>query len=752
MPTATLTTGRIVFGTVVAIVALFVLAFVIGWVSAPTDSDDSSACEPSLRVNVTNNISIIFDIKYIVKLRKEQKKRKDNFHEKLFAILNATKIGENLRYFSERPHVAGTPRSKELADEIERRWREYKFDKVEQPEYDILLPYVQPNVSNSVQILNSTGNVTFEFSGKEKLADPSENDTTMIPPLLGYSKQGSVEGKLLYVNYGRSEDFQILKSNFSITNCSGYIVIMRYGKIFRGAKVKNAQDCGAIGAILYNDPADYAPEGQDKVYPKYIWLPKTGVQRGSLFQGRGDPLTPGLPSVEGVFRIPEEKAGLPKIPATPIPYGDAVRLLEIMEGDDAPKSWQGGLLGITYKVGNGSLMNNTVKIQVNVPNRRQNVPNVIGTIYGNEEPDRWVLIGNHRDAWGFGAVDASSGTSAMMEISRGLGELLKQGWRPRRTIKFCSWGAEEAGLMGSTEWVEENERALSTKAITYINIDIAVSGNLTLKLKGSPLLKTAITKNIKDVDDPHGRKVYDQMVKVKNQSNNTKSIYERLGAGSDYASFYQYCGIPSLDLSYGGKVFYPVYHTVHDTYKWLEGLIDPYFKFHLTTAKVASRLLMYMADSFVLPIDVTEYGKSLSSSLKMLRRNHGKELERNVSLSHIEKAIGDFKEEAKIFQEEKKKALDGKFDIQLRDLNDRMVNVEKAFLTAPGLPNRPNTRHVVFAPSVNNAYGSTSFPGISDLMFKENKTEQDWLDIKEQASVLFKAISSATDALKADTK
>ncbi|XP_028396937.1 glutamate carboxypeptidase 2-like [Dendronephthya gigantea] len=568
----------------------------------------------------------------------------------------------------------------------------------------------------------------------------------MIPPLLGFSKQGSAEGKLLYVNYGRTEDFQALKINFSITNCSGYIVIMRYGKIYRGDKVKNAEDCGAVGVILYNDPADFAPEGQDKVYPNYIWLPKTGVQRGGIGTIRGDPLTPGLPSVEGVFRIPVERANLPKIPATPMPYGDAVRLLEIMEGDHDLFNWQGGL-NISYKLGNGGLQNDsTVKIQVNVPNKRQNVYNVIGTIYGKEEPDRWVLIGNHRDAWGFGAVDASSGTSVMMEISRGVSELLKKGWRPRRTIKFCSWGAEESGLIGSTEWVEENERALSTKGITYINIDIAVGGNLTFSVAGSPLLKTATIRNVKEVHDPHGQKVYDQMRKAKK-----KFKYENLGAGSDYASFYQFCGVPSIDMTYAGEVLYPVYHSVHDTYKWLQGLVDPYFKFQLTTARVASRLLMYIADSFVLPLDVIEYGKSLDNSLKTLRNDHGEELENNnVTLRHIKKAIRKFIEEAKKFQAEKEKALDLKDDIKLRDLNNRMVNVEKSFISTPGLPNRPNTRHVVFAPSVNNVYGSTSFPGISDLMFKQHKTEKDWLDIKRQASVVFKAISGATETLKAD--
>ncbi|CAB4001426.1 N-acetylated-alpha-linked acidic dipeptidase 2-like, partial [Paramuricea clavata] len=190
--------------------------------------------------------------------------------------------------------------------------------------------------------------------------------------------------------------------------------------------VKHAQNCGAVGAILYHDPADYAPEGQDKVYPQYIWLPKTGVQSGSILDGYGDPLTPGLPSVDGVFRIPEDKANLPKIPATPMSYGEAVELLKIMEGSEVPRSWR-GTLNITYKLGDGGLKNNTVKITVNVPNKRQDAYNVIGTIYGREEPDRWVLIGNHRDAWEFGAVDPSSGTSAMMEISRGLGDLLKQG-------------------------------------------------------------------------------------------------------------------------------------------------------------------------------------------------------------------------------------------------------------------------------------------------------------------------------------
>ncbi|CAB4001425.1 Hypothetical predicted protein [Paramuricea clavata] len=317
-----------------------------------------------------------------------------------------------------------------------------------------------------------------------------------------------------------------------------------------------------------------------------------------------------------------------------------------------------------------------------------------------------------------------------------------EGWRPRRTIKFCSWGAEEAGLIGSTEWVEENERALSTKAVAYINVDVAVFGNLTLELAGSPLLKTPIAESVKQVNDPHGGSVYDQIVKEYKTFD-----YGTLGSNSDYASFYQFVGVPSLCMYYTGEELYPVYHTVHDTYKWLQGLIDPKFEYHLTTTKVASKILLSTADSLVLPLDVTEYGKSLDSSLKALKKEYGAELlKNNVSLEYIEDAIKKFRNEATKFQAEKGKAIDEKDDIKLRALNDRMVNVEKAFITAPGLPNQPIIRHVIFA--VN--YASVNFPGIRDLVFKQNKTDQDWLDIKKQASIVFKAISEATDTLKAD--
>ncbi|XP_028415064.1 glutamate carboxypeptidase 2-like isoform X1 [Dendronephthya gigantea] len=725
---------------VIAGITLFILGFLIGFFTAP-DDEKSPETPRSFQEK-----------------REEERKKKDAYHSKLYQTLDKKEIGKSLKYFSSRPHVPGTPRTKELAVEIARLWREYKFDEVEMPKYNVLLPYVNPNISNKVQILDSGRKVLREFSGKEELADPSEDDDQMIPPFLGYSKQSSASGKLLYVNYGRTEDFEVLKKNFGIPNCNGRIAIMRYGKIFRGSMVKNAHECGAVGAILYNDPADYAPEGQDKVYPNYIWLPKTGVQRGSIITTRGDPITPGLPSIDGVFRISPKDAGLPQIPATPMPYGDAVNILKIMKGREVPTSWK-GTLNITYRLGDAGIEgNNSIRIEVNFPNTRQDIYNVIGTIYGSEEPDRWVLIGNHRDAWGFGAVDASSGTATMMEISRGLSMLLKQGWRPRRTIKFCSWGAEEAGLIGSNEWVEEHERALSTKAVSYINVDVSVGGTYVLHLSGSPLLKTALIETVKNVQDPHlnspglHQTVYERMLE-KRRGKDGEIMFPSLGAGSDYATFYQFVGVPSLDMSYYGERLYPIYHSVHDTYKWLQGLVDPDFSYHLTTTLVAARALMSIADDIVLPFDVVQYSKTLRRSFQILNDNHGAELRRNnITLDYVDAAVTKFHNASLKFQKEVETAVKSMNDIQLRDLNDRMVNVEKSFIYSFGLPNQSFTRHVIFAPPSNNNYGSAHFPGIIDLMIPSNETSRDWGEIRKQVSVVFKSIMSAVESLNKDAK
>ena len=300
----------------------------------------------------------------------------------------------------------------------------------------------------------------------------------------------------MYVNYGRIEDFQKLEELGM--NISGKIAMMRYGKIYRGNKVDHAAKYGAIGAIIYSDPDDVARDGQEDkdVYPNSIWLPGTGMQRGTTFMGDGDPLTPGWPSIEDAYRVPQSEAGLATIPAQPIGYADAKEILIKLGGQEAPADWQGKIDGVTYKLGPQFMdqyRDYHVRLTTNNEEVRVDSYNVFGVIKGAVEPDRYVLIGNHRDAWGYGASDPSSGTAQLLETARVLGQLKKDGWRPRRTIIFCSWGSEEYGLLGSTEWVEEQIDRLQDRAVTYINTDTCASGTF-IQMKSSPVLFNVLKK------------------------------------------------------------------------------------------------------------------------------------------------------------------------------------------------------------------------------------------------------------------
>ncbi|RXG55764.1 N-acetylated-alpha-linked acidic dipeptidase 2 [Armadillidium vulgare] len=351
-------------------------------------------------------------------------------------------INEMINRF-DRDNIRETLRDNELAEFIRTKFEEAGFDSSELIPYNIYLSKPNPENPNKIT-LDMNGTVTTE-------------------PGVG----------VVYVNYGRIEDFERLEE-LGI-NITGHIVIARYGKIFRGNKVNLAEKFGAKGNIIFSDPADVAADGTapENVYDHTWWLPGTGMQRGSTFIG-GDPLTPGWPATEHAYRVSEDEVKFPKIPGQPIGYSDAFQILKRLGGPVAPEDWQGGYPNFTYNLGPSfNSQNGSVSLTLSTHNsgKIEKSYNVIGIIKGSIEPDRYVLIGNHRDAWGYGAMDPSSGTAQVLEMARVFGTFLKEGWRPRRTIIFCSWGAEEFSLIGSTEWVEENIEKLQSRAVGYINTD-----------------------------------------------------------------------------------------------------------------------------------------------------------------------------------------------------------------------------------------------------------------------------------------
>ncbi|XP_020630243.1 N-acetylated-alpha-linked acidic dipeptidase 2-like isoform X4 [Orbicella faveolata] len=620
--------------------------------------------------------------------------------------------------------------------------------------YDVLLSMPPRDKPNVVKILNTTdGSVLWNVEGPEKIAEPSENDSLVLPPFLGYSPPGVVQAAdLLYANYGTVDDFKELeKRNL---NCTGNIVIMRYGKIFRGNKVQNAEKRGAAGALLYSDPADYSPEGMNNTFPKTWWLPGTGTQRGNIWFSDGDPLTPLLPSIDGVYRITRNDTDvLPNIPAQVMTYDDAVEFLKRLKGDQVPPEWAGGL-NIVYRFGPG-FIDSELKVRLEVNNQFVTKPifNVIGTILGKEEPDRLVLMGNHRDAWVFGGVDPSSGTAVMMEASRGIGELLTNtDWRPRRTIVFCSWGAEESGLIGSYEWVEENRNMLRDRAVMYLNVDSAVKGNYSFGANGNPGLKSLVFQESAFVKDPNAHdkeaSLYDHWsIKTPSSTEPGKPHFGTLGAGSDYVPFSHFIGVPSIDMSYRFKsmnrTLYPVYHTVHDTFYWQKTFNDPHFTIHLSMSQIGARIVLEAADTPILPYNLLDYKEALERNFEALKSfSKSLLLQGNVTLDHLANQIKQFSRNADAFEKRKAEARDTQDFAKLRILNDQMMNMERAFIWPLGLPGRQLLRHVLFAPQMHNNYGSSSFPGITDALFDIEKTN-DWKLVKEQVSIALTCVREA---------
>ena len=388
-----------------------------------------------------------------------------------------------------------------------------------------------------------------------------------------------------------------------------------------------AAKAGAIGLLLYSDPADSAPKGAE-TYPKSWWLPTSGVQRGTLLVTDGDPLTPNYPSIKNAYRRPLDKVmndTLPQIPVLPISAINAGQLLKDLKGQFVSNTsdWQGGL-GFSYRLGPGYEDGTTVYLEVNNVLETRPIYNVIGTIVGSVEQDRYVLLGNHRDAWVFGGIDPSGGTACLMETVQGFAYMLKQGWRPRRTIKFCSWGAEEYGLIGSTEWGEEYGKIFGNRAVAYLNVDIPVEGSHRLYLTSSPLLNTVLVNATKRVSSPNSS--YESLYDFWFQRNGGKAYFFTPGSGTDYSVFFQHIGIPSSDTEFSYDYdklkisIYPAYHSVHDTFAYVKKFVDPNFHYHLTIARVWLQTAFSLSDERVLPLDCVAYANALQTYVTQLEK------------------------------------------------------------------------------------------------------------------------------------
>jgi N-acetylated-alpha-linked acidic dipeptidase len=639
---------------------------------------------------------------------------------------------EHLRILTQAPHIAGSPEDKATAEYVAKKFREAGLD-TEIVEYKVWMNYP---AEIRVDMTEPPG---VEMHGPQREhvdGDPLADDPRVVTPFNGMSPSGNVEADVVYANYGSPADFDKLKQ--MNVDVRGKIVIVRYGENFRGVKEFVAQERGAAGVIIYSDPKDDGYYRGD-AYPKGPWRPASGVQRGSvgfMFQFPGDPTTPGIastPNLPDAKRIsPAESEQLPKIPVTPLSYADASPILEHLGGPQSPREWQGAL-PFTYHVGPGPAK---VKMHLKQDYQFRTIWDVIGKIRGTSSPDVWVVAGNHRDAWVYGAVDPNSGTAAMLETAHGLGELVKSGWKPRRTIVIGSWDAEEEGLIGSTEWGEDHAQALA-KAAAYFNMDVAVSGK-KFGASGVPTLKEFIREIAKSVPSPQGGTVYDQWKKTsepnaeRNHPQETATFRPLpnatqsdvpvgdLGSGSDYTVFLQHLGVPSTDISSSGD--YGVYHSAFDDFTWFKKFGDPDFLYEQQMARVYGLEMLRMASADVLPYDYENYGKEILVYLESAKYK---------SKDRFGDKTPDFSaavEGARRLQDAGTKMLQKQRKIPAAPdrINVKLQDAERALLIPEGLPNRPWFHHAIYAPGQYTGYAAVVIPGVNEAIDRGDlrRTEQ----------------------------
>ena len=686
------------------------------------------------------------------------------WEEDFRAVPTPASAREHLRRLTVEPHVAGTKEDYATAIYVRDKIRSYGIP-AELKEYEVLLPY--PKQPSTLELISPRRE---RLAMKEPVIaeDPSSSNPKIIPLFNGYSASGDVTAPLVYVNYGLPPDYEALKK--AGVEVKGKIAIARYGNSFRGVKAKVAEDHGAVGLIIYSDPADDG-YGQGDVYPKGPWRPASSAQRGSvqyLWSAPGDPLTPGKPSIPGVPRLKmEEATNLTRIPVQPISYGDARRLLEPLRGPVRPKGFQGGL-PFAYHVGGTDYVRVHLKTVMDYQVRK--IWNVIARIEGNEENDRWVIMGNHRDAWTFGAVDPNSGTTAMLEAARGFGALLKKGWKPRRTIVLCSWDGEEYGLLGSTEWAEEYAGELKEKAVAYLNVDSAVSG-ANFGASSVPSMWKLIRAVTRDIKDPKtGHSVY-QRWQERSQENQPEAemtdaeegsdtaIAEArigaLGSGSDFTPFLQHLGIPSIDMGFGGD--YGVYHSAYDSFYWMSHFGDPDFVYHVAAAQLWGTMAMRLADAAGLSFDYRDYAgvirEFFDQSLKTARR---RKLAGSFKPETMTKAIENFSEEAerveKLRQQTVREIESSRIEAndrhpraveRLKRINAALLGVERALTDERGLRGRTWYTHQIYAPGTYTGYAAQPLPD-----FRQALEDRNTVNAAEALGRIVEAINRATETLR----
>jgi N-acetylated-alpha-linked acidic dipeptidase len=658
---------------------------------------------------------------------------------------------EHLRTLTQAPHVAGSPEDHKTAEYVAQKFRQAGLD-TQIVEYKVLLSFPQ---EVSVDI-TAPPNLKMHGPSREHVeGDPYQDDPRVLPAYNAYSPSGDVEADVVYANFGSPQDYKQLEA--MKIDVRGKLVIVRYGGNYRGVKSFVAQEHGAAGVIIYSDPIDDGYYRGD-MYPKGPYRPPTGVQRGSVdytFKYAGDPTTPGIASVPDLpdsKRTPPAAAvDLPKVPTIPLSFADASPIMQNLSGPESPRDWQGAL-PFTYHIGPGPVR---VKLHLKMEQPYKIIWDVIGSVRGSEFPNEWVLGGNHRDAWVYGAVDPNSGTAAMLESVHGIGDLLKSGWRPRRTMVFCSWDGEEEGMIGSTEWGEQHAHELES-ATAYFNMDVGVAGP-NFGASAVPTLKQFVRDVTKQVPSPQDGTVYQSWrdardrERMKNISPDIGGSQNRppaakvendvevgdLGSGSDYSVFLQRLGVPATDIGSSGP--YGVYHSAFDNFAWFKKFGDPEFKYEQEMARVFGIEMLHMAAADYLPEDYELYGKEIVSYVQQAE-NKAQQIfgSQSPSFADAINAAQRF-EKAGAQMRQAQNAATSDF----ARINSTLSAAERALLIPEGLPRRPWFRHAIYAPGEYTGYAAVVIPGVNEAI-----DANDVPRTREQLGVLVLALNRAAGVLE----
>jgi N-acetylated-alpha-linked acidic dipeptidase len=707
------------------------------------------------------------------------------WEEKLRAIPSPDNLRAYMQRLSARPHNVGSPYDKDNAEWIASKFKEFGLD-TQIETFSVLFPTPKERL---VELVDGGPHFTAKLQEPVVPEDPTSNQTAeQLPTYNAYSIDGDVTAPLVYVNYGLPEDYEILdRLGISV---KGAIIIARYGHSWRGIKPQVGAEHGAVGCLIYSDPRDDGYAGGE-VFPKGAWRPSEGVQRGSVQDSTvymGDPLTPGVGATADAKRIPiAESKSLTKIPVLPISYADAQPLLAAISGRVAPRAWQGGL-AITYRLGPGA-----AKVHLKMFSNWDMKPlyDVIGKIPGSSVPDEWVIRGNHHDAWVNGAEDPLSGAVAVLEEARAIGELVKQGWKPKRTIIYCAWDGEEPGLLGSTEWVETHADDLRKHAVVYINSDSNSRGYFALE--GSHTLEHFINDVARDVQDPETKLSAwkrDQLKEIEGAKTpealrELRSRHdlrlEMLGGGSDHAPFINFAGVASLGIGFGGEDGGGIYHSIYDDFYWYTHFSDKDFVYGRALAQAGSTSVVRMADADLLPFQFSDFADDVKMYVREVEKFADKQREEiqeknqklaegmyeatadpryswvtpkkeevppHLNFAPLDNAVESLERSSAEYQKalERVSANGGAAlaSASLQEVNEMLIQCEHKLTTPEGLPGRFWYKHELYAPGVYTGYAAKAIPAV-----REGLEQKQWKEAEESAARVAKVLESEAQHISA---